>query len=224
MASDSTVVTETTATKRVRKKKTAEIPQTESMPAPAAASTPAPNPAPEAAPVSVLIPPEVSAGDQSVARTDATPADDSLPANETATPESTGTPLPTVTIIQQLRKRLMRPEHTVHYQTRQKQLQTTLQIMEQIARKIGKEDAPQRAVLAGLYELLLVIAERFVLLTHGIMQLDVMNHATALPAIREARKRFKQVADLQSQRQQQEYLDVPGTLKLLAELSRTNLD
>jgi hypothetical protein len=127
-------------------------------------------------------------------------------------------------VIEQLRKRILHPDNTVHYEERQRQLNTALRVMDSLSRKISKEEPTQKAMLSGMYELMLVIAERFILLTHGIMQLEMMNRADSLPAIREARRKLRQVADVQSQRQEQEFLDVVGTLKLLSELSRHSLD
>jgi hypothetical protein len=112
----------------------------------------------------------------------------------------------------------------VHYEERQRQLNTAMRVMDQLSRKINKDDPTQKAMLSGMYELMLVIAERFTLLTHGIMQLEMMNRAESLPAIREARRKFRQVAYVQGERQSQQHLDVAGTLKLLSELSRHSLD
>jgi hypothetical protein len=126
--------------------------------------------------------------------------------------------------IEQLRRRILHPDNTVHYEERQRQLNTAMRVMDQLSRKINKDDPTQKAMLSGMYELMLVIAERFTLLTHGIMQLEMMNRAESLPAIREARRKFRQVAYVQGERQSQQHLDVAGTLKLLSELSRHSLD
>jgi hypothetical protein len=120
-----------------------------------------------------------------------------------------------------LQRHILDPAHLPMYATRRQQLQSAMTALENLARKIPRSDDAQQAALSALYELLLIVTERFSLLLNGVTQLSAMNRATSLSGIRDARNRYRHTFDAHQAARNQ--IDAPMILRLLAELSRQSI-